>query len=141
MGAPASCTRMTAVASPKHGAPDAAQPSPKKRRLSAPNTSHPIGRVDDVRIRSVNALLPPICLLEELPCEEHHADTIYAGREAIQAVLNGEDDRLVVIVGPCSVHDVKAAREYAHKLKKLITQHQNDLVVVMRVYFEKPRTT
>jgi len=63
--------------------------SPKKRRMSAPNTSNP-GRVDDVRIRSVNALLPPICLLEELPLEPHHADTVANCREALEKVFDGQ---------------------------------------------------
>jgi len=95
----------------------------------------------DTRISSLNALVPPICLLEELPCEEHHESTVVKSRIEIQKVLDRHDDRMIVVVGPCSIHDVKAAKEYAHQLKSLLTQHQEDLLIVMRVYFEKPRTT
>jgi len=120
----------------KRPAEDQGDVSPKRV-----NTSHPVTKVDDVNIKSINALLPPILLLEELPCEEHHAETVMEGRASIGRVFDEEDDRLVVIVGPCSVHDPKAAMEYAHKLRKLMLQFQKDLVIVMRVYFEKPRTT
>jgi 3-deoxy-7-phosphoheptulonate synthase len=77
----------------------------------------------------------------ELPISDAAAEATVAGREAIHKVLHGEDDRLVVVVGPCSIHDPDAAMEYAQRLVKLQQQHAQDLVVVMRVYFEKPRTT
>ena len=96
---------------------------------------------DDQRIEGYKPLLPPACLLEELPLS---ADTEYfvpSSRRAVQAILTGIDDRVVVIVGPCSIHDVKAAKEYAESLKKLADELKDDLLVVMRVYFEKPRTT
>lgn len=131
----------------KRPAEAAAQPQPEsqssKRRFSAPNlnTSHPSNNLDDTRIRAINALVPPICILEELPLENHHAESVAEGRLSLNRVFDGEDDRVVVIVGPCSVHDTKAAMEYAHKLRKLMVEHNDDLVVVMRVYFEKPRTT
>jgi len=128
---------------PAEAAAQLGEPPSLKRRLSAPslNTSHPSNTLDDTRIRAINALVPPICILEELPLEPHHAESVAEGRLNLNRVFDGEDDRVVVIVGPCSVHDPKAAMEYAHKLKKLMAEHIDDLVVVMRVYFEKPRTT
>lgn len=99
------------------------------------------GMTGDLRVRAVNALLPPVCLLEELPCQCFHRETIRAGRQALTDVFDGKDDRVVVIVGPCSVHDVDAALVYARQLHEMAVEYQEDLVVVMRVYFEKPRTT
>jgi len=72
---------------------------------------------------------------------EHASETVYHARNEIHNILNGEDDRLVVVVGPCSVHDPDAAREYASKLKPLMTEMADELCIIMRVYFEKPRTT
>ena len=100
-----------------------------------------IGEVDDVRIRKIQPLLPPACLLEDLPLTDGAKDVIVAGRRAVSQIVQGADDRLLCVVGPCSIHDVKAARQYALKLRKLATELAGDLLVVMRVYFEKPRTT
>jgi len=100
-----------------------------------------IFKTDDVRITGLQEVLPPIKLHEEFPLDERASGTVYHARNAIHNILHGEDDRLVVVVGPCSVHDPKAAREYAAKLKTLIDELQEDLCIVMRVYFEKPRTT
>jgi 3-deoxy-7-phosphoheptulonate synthase len=85
--------------------------------------------------------LPPIFLEEERPVTEAASDTIFNTRSEISAILNGHDDRLLTLVGPCSIHDPKAAREYAALLKDAIDEFSADLRIVMRVYFEKPRTT
>eukprot|EP00284_Hemiselmis_tepida_P011732 CAMPEP_0174930956 /NCGR_PEP_ID=MMETSP1355-20121228/31670_1 /TAXON_ID=464990 /ORGANISM="Hemiselmis tepida, Strain CCMP443" /LENGTH=357 /DNA_ID=CAMNT_0016177277 /DNA_START=36 /DNA_END=1109 /DNA_ORIENTATION=+ len=96
---------------------------------------------EDTRIGDVRPLLPPACLEEEIPLTTKARQTILSARSACQAVLDGADDRLVVICGPCSIHDVKAAKEYAGKLAPLVQQYSKELVLIMRVYFEKPRTT
>jgi len=100
-----------------------------------------IFKTDDVRITGLQEVLPPIRLHEEFPMDEQASETVYHARNAIHKILHGEDDRLVVVVGPCSVHDPDAAREYATKLKKLMLETSDDLCIIMRVYFEKPRTT
>ncbi len=100
-----------------------------------------IFKTDDVRITGLQEVLPPIILHEEFPMDEQASKTVYHARSAIHKILHDEDDRLVVVVGPCSVHDPDAAREYAAKLKVLIAELADDLCIVMRVYFEKPRTT
>ena len=97
--------------------------------------------VDDVRIKEIKELVPPVQLLEEFPATEPAATTTFDGRAAVHRILHGADDRLVVIVGPCSIHDVDAAMEYARRLKSEHDRLGADLNVVMRVYFEKPRTT
>ncbi|HZD31565.1 MAG TPA: 3-deoxy-7-phosphoheptulonate synthase, partial [Candidatus Angelobacter sp.] len=96
---------------------------------------------DDLRIKWIKVVLPPVFLEEELPATEKASATIFKAREEIGRILRGDDSRLLVIVGPCSIHDTKAAREYAGMLKQVIKQHANELHIVMRVYFEKPRTT
>ena len=98
-------------------------------------------QTDDIRIKEVNELVPPSHVLRELPLTEAAAKTTYEARHAIHRVLHGADDRLIVIMGPCSIHDVKAAKEYAGLLCEARNQLAGDLLVVMRVYFEKPRTT
>lgn len=98
-------------------------------------------RTDDVRIDSVRELAPPQALLAALPINESAGDTVALARQAIHHLLHGSDDRLLVIVGPCSIHDAAAAREYAGLLRRLRGELVADLEIVMRVYFEKPRTT
>jgi 3-deoxy-7-phosphoheptulonate synthase len=98
-------------------------------------------RTDDLRIREIKELAPPAHLIREFPCTEKAADTVYAARQAIHRILHGMDDRLLVVIGPCSIHDPKAAREYAGRLVAERQRHAADLEIVMRVYFEKPRTT
>ena len=98
-------------------------------------------RIDDVRIAAVRALASPALLLEELPVTAAVEDLVERSRDAIAAVLRGEDDRLVAVVGPCSIHDHDAAIEYAQRLQPLADELAPELLVVMRVYFEKPRTT
>lgn len=100
-----------------------------------------IYQTDDVRISQIKELLPPVALLERYPATETASETVFNAREAIHKILHGKDDRLLVIVGPCSIHDPKAALEYGQRLKTLRDAHAGELEVVMRVYFEKPRTT
>src|ERR687887_722018 len=98
-------------------------------------------KTDDLRIKEIKELLPPARVLREFAITEKAAKTVYETRQAIHRILHGADDRLLVIMGPCSIHDVKAAKEYAGKLKDARDRLSGDLLVVMRVYFEKPRTT
>ena len=98
-------------------------------------------RIDDTRIAAVRALVSPAVLLEELPVTAEIEALVEATRDAIGAVLQGRDDRLVVVVGPCSIHDHAQAMHYAQLLKPLADELAGELIVVMRVYFEKPRTT
>jgi 3-deoxy-7-phosphoheptulonate synthase len=98
-------------------------------------------RTRDLRVESIRPLLPPAILLEELPLSDAAAITVSRGREEVARILRGEDDRLVVIVGPCSIHDPNAAVDYAQRLRRLAEELAADLRLVMRVYFEKPRTT
>jgi 3-deoxy-7-phosphoheptulonate synthase len=98
-------------------------------------------QTDDLRIREIKELVPPTHVLRELALTEKAAKTVFETRQAVHRVLHGADDRLVVVVGPCSIHDVKAAKEYAERLKDAKLRHERDLLIVMRVYFEKPRTT
>ncbi|KAI7885658.1 3-deoxy-7-phosphoheptulonate synthase [Lichtheimia hyalospora FSU 10163] len=95
----------------------------------------------DLRIQGYSALLSPSYIAEEFPMSEKSCETVAKAREEISRVLRREDDRLVIIVGPCSVHDVIAAKEYAGLLLKAKEKYQDELVIVMRSYFEKPRTT
>ncbi|HTH39459.1 MAG TPA: 3-deoxy-7-phosphoheptulonate synthase AroG [Rhodocyclaceae bacterium] len=97
--------------------------------------------IDDVRIKEIKELNPPAHVLREFPATEQAAATSYEGRRAIHQVLHGADDRLVVVIGPCSIHDTEAALDYARRLKVERERLKADLEVVMRVYFEKPRTT
>ncbi|EKS1843903.1 3-deoxy-7-phosphoheptulonate synthase AroG [Cronobacter muytjensii] len=96
---------------------------------------------DDLRIEGINELLPPVALLEKFPATEKAAETVSAARQAIHQILHGDDDRLLVVIGPCSIHDPIAAKEYASRLLPLRKALKNELEIVMRVYFEKPRTT
>src|SRR5690606_14890591 len=95
---------------------------------------------DDLRGSEIRLLLPPAILLEEIPATEAALATIGDAREAIANILAGRDRRLVVVVGPCSVHDPDAAREYGARLVALARELASDLFIVMRTYFEKPRT-
>ncbi|MBW2712152.1 MAG: 3-deoxy-7-phosphoheptulonate synthase [Deltaproteobacteria bacterium] len=97
--------------------------------------------IDDVKIANIRPLLPPAILIEELPVEQVHIDTISESRAAAARIISGEDDRLLVITGPCSIHDPQAGREYAEKLRVQAEALSKDLLIMMRVYFEKPRTT
>jgi len=96
---------------------------------------------DDLRIEKIRPLIPPAILMEEIPLSEGASATVAGTRQALAEAIAGRDDRLLVIVGPCSIHDVDAARDYARRLKVQADRLQGELLVVMRVYFEKPRTT
>jgi 3-deoxy-7-phosphoheptulonate synthase len=98
-------------------------------------------RTRDLRVENIRPLLPPAILLEELPVSEAASQTVSRGREEVSKILWGDDDRLIVIVGPCSIHDPRAGMEYARRLRALADGVAADLRLVMRVYFEKPRTT
>ena len=97
--------------------------------------------IDDVRIKEIKELAPPIHMLREFPATPKAAETAFEARAGIHRILFGADDRLLVVIGPCSIHDTAAAMEYARRLKAEADRLKNDLLVVMRVYFEKPRTT
>ena len=96
---------------------------------------------DDLRIAQLKPLIPPAILMEEWPISEKASHTVAAARHTLDVILAGADDRLVVVVGPCSIHDPQAALEYADRLTERATALSDELFVVMRVYFEKPRTT
>jgi 3-deoxy-7-phosphoheptulonate synthase len=98
-------------------------------------------RTDDLRIANLRPLIPPAILMEEIPITERASTTVSEGREQATAIVRGDDDRLIVVVGPCSIHDPAAALDYATRLNEVRRRLAADLLVIMRVYFEKPRTT
>jgi len=121
---------------------------PQRGRTSLNLTGSPAARktamfqtIEDIRILWTKVVLPPVFLEEEFPVTEVASTTIFNARAEIVDILNRRDPRLLVLVGPCSIHDTKAAREYAALLKSAIGEFSADLRIVMRVYFEKPRTT
>ena len=95
----------------------------------------------DLHVVETRPLVPPGLLRQDLPIDFAAANTVAGSRQRIQSILNGDDRRLLVIVGPCSVHDVDAAKDYANQLRLLREKYSDQLEIVMRVYFEKPRTT
>jgi len=112
--------------------------------LSKQTPQNPQGlqhRTDDLRIKDVEEVHSPQTLIKEYPLTEKAASTVYEARKATHKILHGEDDRLLVIVGPCSIHDTQAALEYADKLANIRDELVDNLHIVMRVYFEKPRTS
>ena len=109
--------------------------------ITAPLTTHDTTRIDDTRIGAVRPLVTPALLEEALPAPGVAQALVESSRAAISRVLHGADDRLIVVVGPCSIHDHGQAMEYARQLKLQADALNDDLLVVMRVYFEKPRTT
>jgi len=102
---------------------------------------HSLHRTDDLRIRWTRVVLPPVFLEEVLPITDRASLTVFMARNQVSDILAGRDPRLLVVVGPCSIHDTKAAREYAAQLKPVMEELADSLCIVMRVYFEKPRTT
>ncbi|MFZ6770659.1 3-deoxy-7-phosphoheptulonate synthase AroG [Undibacterium sp. Di26W] len=98
-------------------------------------------RTDDLRIREMKELVPPSHLIREFACSEKASETAANARTALHRILHGQDDRLMVVIGPCSIHDTKAAMEYAHRLAAERGRFSGELEIIMRVYFEKPRTT
>ena len=110
-------------------------------RLASPLTTHDTTRIDDLRIKAVRPLITPALLQEWQPAPEAAQTLVESSRVAISRMLHGQDDRLIVVVGPCSIHDHDQAMEYARLLKEQADALAQDLLIVMRVYFEKPRTT
>ncbi|WP_456414508.1 3-deoxy-7-phosphoheptulonate synthase AroG [Thiolapillus sp.] len=98
-------------------------------------------KTDNLRIRGTQEVIPAAALHERFPITQKAAKTVFETRQQIHRILHGEDDRLLVVIGPCSVHDPEAAMEYASRLLAVKKQLADDLLIVMRVYFEKPRTT
>jgi 3-deoxy-7-phosphoheptulonate synthase len=98
-------------------------------------------QTDDLRITEVRPLIPPAILLDEIPISERASNVVADARAAIAHALEGRDPRLVIVAGPCSIHDTKAAIEYAERLRRLAERYADHLIVVMRSYFEKPRTS
>lgn len=98
-------------------------------------------RIDDVNIHSLTPMMPPHKLLEELPMTEAAEATVLEGRKTVRNIIDRTDPRIMMVIGPCSIHDPEAAMDYARRLKKLSDQVSDSIYVVMRVYFEKPRTT
>jgi len=139
----------------KHVLEDAACEIPKSPRLGVTGDAKTVARAlgnpmgtpmsdtDDLRITKIRPLLPPACLIEDYPCTPEVGDFVHKSRTQVQKIMQGVDDRLLVIVGPCSVHDPSAALEYAARLKAFADSKGlwKNLFIVMRVYFEKPRTT
>ena len=97
--------------------------------------------LENLNIESQETLITPQALKQEIPMTDKAAETVAKGREAVQNILDGKDHRIFVVVGPCSIHDLKAARDYAQRLKVLADEVSDTILVIMRVYFEKPRTT
>jgi 3-deoxy-7-phosphoheptulonate synthase len=102
---------------------------------------HTLHRTDDLRIQWTKVVLPPVFLEEQLPISDEASSTVFTARDEVSEILAGRDPRLLAVVGPCSIHDAKAARDYAAKLKPIMAELAESLCIVMRVYFEKPRTT
>src|SRR6266403_4784606 len=98
-------------------------------------------KTDDLRIREIKELVAPVDLLGEFSITRSAAETVWQTRQEVHKILHGADDRLLVIIGPCSIHDVQAAKDFAQRLHEAKTRLTADLLIVMRVYFEKPRTT
>src|SRR5262244_3003720 len=96
---------------------------------------------NNLHVVDTSPLITPTQLKRELPISERAAETVAATRDAIRAILLGEDHRLLAVVGPCSIHDVEAARDYAERLLKAREEFADQLLIVMHIYFEKPRTT
>ena len=113
--------------------------------VTAMNTlkSNPITQsdIDDVNVQSIQPLVTPAQLKAELPLTESAYQTVLHGRETVRNILDGNDKRLFVVIGPCSIHDTNAAHDYADRLKVLSEKVKDTLFIIMRVYFEKPRTT
>ncbi|WP_116138374.1 3-deoxy-7-phosphoheptulonate synthase [Trinickia diaoshuihuensis] len=111
------------------------------REVGVADATQDTTRIDDVRIGAVRPLISPALLQDELPVEPEVQSLVERARIDIGHILHGRDDRLVAVVGPCSIHDHDQALEYAHRLKAVADELRDDLLIVMRVYFEKPRTT
>ena len=109
--------------------------------LAAMSPADKINELDDRHVKNVKPLVPPQIIMEELPLTIEALETVAKGRNDTEAIFNNKQDRLVVIVGPCSVHDARAGIEYAKRLHEYAETAKDDLHIIMRVYFQKPRTT
>ncbi len=109
--------------------------------MTAHTVNSPINSVEDVNIELISPLITPAQLKAAIPLSEQAKQTVLEGRQTVRDILDGKDHRLLVVIGPCSIHDPKAALDYASRLKQLKEQVKDSLFLVMRVYFEKPRTT
>ncbi|MGY5779410.1 3-deoxy-7-phosphoheptulonate synthase [Rhizobium sp. LEGMi135b] len=109
--------------------------------MTLKGTDTVLNSTDDLRIVEITALTPPSRIIDEIPRDEAVTATVTGARNAVHNILHGEDDRLIVVIGPCSIHDPAAAHEYAALLKEQRDRFADDLEIIMRVYFEKPRTT
>ena len=98
-------------------------------------------QIDDVRINQVTEVITPHQLMHEAPLDPNIIQSVFDSRERISKILHKKDDRLLIIIGPCSIHDPEAAMDYAEKLQQVSNRYEGELEIVMRVYFEKPRTT
>jgi len=105
------------------------------------NAARTIEQTQDLHVRGIEPLVSPRGLLDEFPMTVAAAETVVRSRQSLVKILDGLDDRVVVVVGPCSIHNMDSALEYAERLSKLANEVADKLFVVMRVYFEKPRTT
>jgi 3-deoxy-7-phosphoheptulonate synthase len=113
---------------------------PDRENVSTPGDLTPL-KTYDLRIVSIRPLIPPAILMEQLPLNAKGSVDVTRTREEVIDILNGVDDRLIAVVGPCSIHDTSAALDYAHRLKEVADELAADLRIILRVYFEKPRTT
>ncbi|WP_166656785.1 MULTISPECIES: 3-deoxy-7-phosphoheptulonate synthase [unclassified Rhizobium] len=109
--------------------------------MTQKGTDTVLNSTDDLRIIEITALTPPSRIIEEIPRDEAVTTTVTETRNAVHGILHNHDDRLIVVIGPCSIHDPVAARDYAARLKEQRNRFADDLEIIMRVYFEKPRTT
>jgi len=114
---------------------------PMKLKADSSLRSNKMRETNNLHVVDTTPLITPTQLKRELSISERAADTVASTRDAIRAILQGEDPRLLAVVGPCSIHDVDAARDYAERLLKVRDEFADRLLIVMRVYFEKPRTT
>ncbi|TPX50832.1 hypothetical protein SeMB42_g00302 [Synchytrium endobioticum] len=124
-----------------HEAPPIGLPLSRQSSSSKRRTYDTLNELDDRRIVDIKPLIPPQLLMEDFPLSIRALGTVRKGREIAEAIIKGRDDRLLVIVGPCSIHDVEAAKEYGKLLCNYAKKAEADLHIIMRVYFEKPRTT
>jgi 3-deoxy-7-phosphoheptulonate synthase len=115
--------------------------APAATATGNPRTGSAAKSTSNLRVSEFTALPTPQELIAELPLAAEAADVVERGRDEVRAIMDGVDDRLLVIVGPCSIHDPKAGLEYARRLVSQAEKHKEDLLIVMRTYFEKPRTT
>ncbi|ORZ34583.1 hypothetical protein BCR44DRAFT_37500 [Catenaria anguillulae PL171] len=131
--------QLTKTASNAHLFPSGPQSPTSGARSRIPSDA--LSDLDNTRIREIRPLIPPQILLEEIPLTNEAATTVALARDQVSRIVQGHDDRLLVVVGPCSIHDPVAAMDYARRLHEYAVKVSDDMLIVLRVYFEKPRTT